>query len=427
MKQFIYFLVGLFSVTFSFSEPLDTVVAEVNDSIITKTEIDANLTETKQQLAARHVEMPSDEALRKQVFQHLIDVTLQLQFAKNNNIVLEDEELDDIIKNIALQNKLTVDQMKAEIAKAGMNWDRYRNNLKKEVVITRLQQQAVGRDIHINESQVDSYLKEAVAEQSGQKKFHLFNILVPLSEEPSTTEVAEAKQKADKLIQLARQGEDFSKMAITESSDEFALEGGDLGERYLAELPDIFAKNVQNMQLNETLGPIRTGNGWQLIKLVGINDDELHHKLTKTHVKHILIKAGPQMTEVEAEHSIQNIYRQIQGGKSFETLAKQYSVDAATAVKGGDMGWVVSNELVPQFAEVMDKLPNGGLSAPVKTPFGWHVMQVVERKVEDDSVAFQRQKVRSMLQQKRFAEAVKNWQQHLRTQAFLNVIDKSVI
>ena len=133
------------------------------------------------------------------------------------------------------------------------------------------------------------------------------------------------------------------------------------------------------------------------------------------------------MTEVEAEHSIQNIYRQIQGGKSFETLAKQYSVDAATAVKGGDMGWVVSNELVPQFAEVMDKLANGGLSAPVKTPFGWHVMQVVERKVEDDSVAFQRQKVRSMLQQKRFAEAVKNWQQHLRTQAFLNVIDKSVI
>lgn len=426
MKRLIFCVIGIFCVGLGYAEPLDTVVAEVNEEIITQSELDRNVAETKVQLAAQHVQLPSERALKKQVLQHLIDVTLQLQFAKNNNITLENDELDEIIKNIAIQNKITVDQMKTEITKVGINWDRYRDNLKKEVIMTRLQQQAVGRDIHINEHQVSSYLKDAVAEQDRQKKYHVLNIVVPVSEDPSPQELAEAKQKAEKILKMARNWEDFRQLAVTESSDEYALEGGDLGERYLAELPDLFAKTVVGMKPNEISEPLRAANGWQIIKLVAIDDQELHHKIVKTHVKHILIKSGPQMTELEAEHSIQNIYRQIQAGKKFDNLAKQYSVDAATAVNGGDMGWVVSNELVPQFAEVMDKLPLGGISGPIKTPFGWHVMQVLERKEEDDSLAFQREKVRTMLRQKRFSEAVKTWQQHLRTQAFVNILDKSL-
>jgi peptidyl-prolyl cis-trans isomerase SurA len=426
MKQLIYFFIGFCVMSFGYAESLDMVVAEINEAIITKSELEQNVSETKAQLEARHVNAPGGDALRKQVFQHLVDVNLQLQFAKNNNIVLENDELEEIIKNIALQNKLPIEQMKTEVEKTGLSWQRYKDNLKKEIIITRLQQQVVGRDIHISERQVDSYMKDALQEQAGQKKYHLFNILVPVSDAPSPKEIAAAKQKAERVLLQAQHGDNFAQLAVTESSDEYALEGGDLGERYLAQLPDLFAKIVVDMQVNEIKGPIRTPNGWQLIKLVKVNDEELHHEITKTHVKHILIKSGPQMTEQEAEHSIQNIYRQIQAGKTFEKLAKQYSVDAATAVKGGDMGWVVSNELVPQFADVMEKLPLGAVSAPVKTPFGWHIMQVVERKTEDDSVAFQRQKVRGMLQQKRFSEAVKTWQQQLRAQAFINVLDKSL-
>ena len=426
MKQLIYFFIGLSVMSLTCAESLDSVVAEINEAIITKSELERNMQETKAQLEARHVNPPSDAELRKQVFQHLVDVNLQLQFAKNNNLTVSDDELSEIIKNIALQNKISLDQMKIEVEKTGFSWERYRENLKKEIIMTRLQQQAVGRDIHISERQVDSYMKDALQEQVGQKKYHLFNILVPLSDAPSPKEIASAKQKAERVLQQAQHGDNFAQLAVTESSDEYALEGGDLGERYLAELPDIFAKIVVEMQFNEIKGPIRTPNGWQLIKLVGVNDEELHHQITKTHVKHILVKSGPQMTEQEAEHSIQNIYRQIQAGKTFDKLAKQYSVDAATAVKGGDMGWVVSNELVPQFADVMEKLPISAVSAPVKTPFGWHIMQVMDRKVEDDSVAFQRQKVRNMLQQKRFSEAVKTWHQQLRAQAFINILDKSL-
>jgi peptidyl-prolyl cis-trans isomerase SurA len=426
MKQWIFIICSILCINNSYAISLDTVVAEVNDAIITQSELDKNIADTKMQLKARHIELPSEQTLKKQVLQHLIDIKLQLQFAKNNNIHLDDDELNEIIKNIALQNKISVDQMRQELAKVGINWNDYKETLRKEVLITRIQQQVVGREIHITDSEVNSYLKDFVAAQDGQKKYHLMNILVPLSDAPSPQEVALAKEKANKLLKLIQRGDDFAKLAVMESSDEYALEGGDLGERYLAELPDVFSSAVKTMQVNQVKGPIRTGNGWQLIKLVGVNDQELHHQITKTHVKHILIKSGPQMTEDQAEHSIQNLHRQIQSGKEFEVLAKQYSVDAATAVKGGDMGWVVSNELVPQFAEVMDKLPVNGISVPVKSPFGWHIIKVEERKEEDDSAAFQRQKVRAMLQQKRFAEAIKNWQQRLRAQAFVNILDKSL-
>jgi peptidyl-prolyl cis-trans isomerase SurA len=426
MKRHIIFLGLLLNFTLSHGESLDAVVAEVNDGIITKSELEKNIKDTKMQLKSRHLPVPANSVLHKQVLEHLIDVNLQLQFAKNNNIDVNDEELEEIIKNIAVQNHITLEQLQQELSKIGMNWGDYKQNLKKEIIITRLQQQAVGRDIHITESQVKSYLKGATIEQVGQKKYHLLNILIPLSDAPTPVEVAAAKQKAERLLKQAKQGDDFAKLAIMESSDEFALDGGDLGERYLAELPEVFATQVRQMQVNDIHGPIRTGNGWQLIKLVSINDEELHHKIIKTHVKHILIKSGPQMTETQAEHLIQNIYRQIQNGKKFDFLAKKYSVDAVTALKGGDMGWVISSELVPQFAEVMDKLPLGGISAPVKTPFGWHVMQVLERKEEDDSAAFQRQKIRAMLQQKRFTEAVNTWQKNLRAQAFIHIIDKTL-
>lgn len=426
MKKHIIFAPLFVWSTMSLAAPLDAAVAEVNDAVITQSELEKHLYETKMQLTATHQQVPDEDILRKTVLQHLIDVHLQLQVAKNNNIALEDEELDDIIRNVALQNKLTVDQLKEELTKHGLSWDNYRENLKKEVILTRTQQQAVGRDIRVSEKQVEDYLSEAKVDESNLKQYHLQNIVVPVAETPSAEEVAAAKQKAETLIQLIAKGADFSQLAITESSDEYALDGGDLGLRHLAELPEIFAKEVVNMKVNQVSGPLRAPNGWQIIKLVAVNDDELHHQVMKTHVKHILIKPGAQMTEMEAERFIDNLSRQIKAGKKFDTLAKQYSVDAATAMKGGDMGWVVSNDLVPQFSEVMDKLKEGQISEPVKTPFGWHIMQVLERKVEDDSQAFQRQKIRAMLQQKSFEQAVQVWQQHIRAQAYVHIIDKSL-
>jgi peptidyl-prolyl cis-trans isomerase SurA len=215
-------------------------------------------------------------------------------------------------------------------------------------------------------------------------------------------------------------------MAIAESSGEYALEGGDLGDRHLAELPEVFAKVVTNMKVGEVSPPIRTGNGFQLIKLVSVGNSSEHHTVHKTHVRHILLKQDANMTSAEAQRQVNNLYQQLKSGKDFAVMAKQYSLDAATAVKGGDLGWVTDDELVPAFAEAMNALPLHKISTPVKSPYGWHLIEVLERKTVDDSKAFQRAQVKQFLQQRKFNEAVQNWQQHLRTDAYIKIMDKEL-
>ncbi|MDA9272030.1 peptidylprolyl isomerase [bacterium] len=409
------------------SQPLDKVVAIVNDNVITQSELEEQVGVLRQQLLAKNMQLPSDEVLAKQVLQHLIDVDLQLQLAKRNDIAVDSTELDETIAKIASDNKLSLTQLREELAKQGLQFDAYRENIRKEMLITRLQQKAVGKDIVISSQQIEDYVKTSHHnEKTQQQLFHVQNIVIPLPEEPSTEQVNKAHNKANLLLTKIKRGEDFSRLAIAESSDEYALEGGDLGERHLAELPEVFANQVVAMSIGEVSEPIRTGNGFQLIKLVSINEQKERHDVTKTHVRHILLKQAANMTAADADKQINNLYQQLRAGKEFALMAKQYSLDSASAVNGGDLGWVVSEELVPQFAEAMNALPLHTVSKPVKTAFGWHLIEVLERKVVDDSEAFKRQQVRQFLQQRKFTEAVQNWKQHIRTDAYVNVMDKKL-
>ncbi len=408
------------------AQPLDRVVAVVNEDVITASELDVQVEALKQQLADKQMQLPPDAVLRKQVLQHLIDVNLQLQLAKNNNISIDNAELNDAIAKIATSNQLSLTQLREEISKQGLTWETYRDNIRKEMLISRLQQKAIGQEVVVSSQQVEDYLKVARNNNKNQWTYHLQNIVIPLPEEPTTEQLKKAQEKAQLLLGKIKQGEDFSRLAIEESSGEYALEGGDLGERHLAELPEVFAKKVINMKAGEVAGPIRTGNGFQLIKLIAIGGKDEKHQVTKTHVRHILLKQSANITSAEAEKQINNIYQQLKSGKDFALMAKQYSLDAASAINGGDLGWVTADELVPQFATAMDNLPLHTISKPVKSPFGWHLIEVLERKTMDDSDAFQRQQVRQFLHQRKFTEAVQNWLQHLRTDAYVNVMEKEL-
>lgn len=408
------------------AEMLDKVVAVVNNNVITASELNEQVGVLRKQMELKKVEVPSDDVLRKQVLKHLIDVDIQLQLAKQNDIAVDSAELNESIEKIAVSNHLTLTQLREELQKQGMDWEVYRENVRKEILMSRIQQQAVGKDVVVSTQQVENYLKTAHDNEKESQIYHLQNIVIPLPEEPTTEQVKRAKEKADSLLNKLKQGADFSTIAIAESSGEYALEGGDLGERHLAELPEIFGQKAISMSVGEVAGPLRAGNGFQLIKLIAIQGNDDHHEVSKTHVRHILIKPTVNMTEDEASKQIHNLYQQLKSGKDFGLMAKQYSLDASSAIKGGDLGWVTGDELVPSFAEAMDKLPLHTISDPVKTPFGWHLIEVLERKKMDDSVAFKRQKVRHFLQQRKFAEAVENWQQHLRADAYVNVLDKAL-
>lgn len=405
---------------------LDKVVAVVNEEVITSSELDAQVELSKKQMMAQKLEIPQDPALRKQVLQHLIDVQLQLQLAKQHGINIDETELNASIEKIAAMNNLALSQMREEIAKQGMNWKDYRENIRKEMILARLQQQAVGKEIQVTNDQVEHFLKTEDRIDRANLTYHLQHIVIPLSEEPTPAEITKAKTQASNLLGKIKKGADFSRLAIEESSGDKALEGGDLGERHLAELPEIFAHEVVRMKVGQVTGPLRAGNGFQLIKLVAVGGETLHHMVTQTHVRHILLKSGPSMLPDETAKQINNLYQQLKSGKDFAVMAKQYSVDAASAIKGGDLGWVNSGELVPEFEKAMNALTVNAISKPVKSQFGWHLIQVVARRQKDDSEGFKKQQVRQLLQQRKFGEAVQNWQQHIRTTAYIQVIEKDL-
>ncbi len=412
--------------SWAMAAPLDKVVAIVNNDVITASELDTQIEMAREQLLARKMEAPPPPVLRKQVLNHLIDEQIELQLAKNNDLSIDNVELDETIAKIAASNHLSLDEMRKAVEQQGTVYQIYRESIRKEMLISRIQQSAVGKEITVSMKQVNDYLKSKEHIATTPQMFHVHNIVVPLPEEPTTAQIAKAREKALKLMQKIQQGADFSQVAITESSGTDALEGGSLGERHLAELPEVFAEQVVKMNVGDIRGPLRTGNGFQIIKLVAISNTEVHHEVTKTHVRHILLKQGVNMTEAEADRQIHNLYEQLKSGKDFAAMARQYSLDHASAAKGGDLGWMTSDELVPSFAEAMKDLPLQTISKPVKTPFGWHLIQVLERKTVDDSAAYQRQQVRQFLYQRKFNEAVQNWQQRMRGSAYINIIEKDL-
>lgn len=407
------------------AQPLDKVVAVVNDGVITASELNAQVEILKKQILSKQMQLPPENVLRKQVLQHLIDVDLQLQLAKRNDVTVDSTDLNDAINKIANTNHLSQVQLREAIAKEGLSWQEFRENIRKEILISRVQQKAIDKDISVSATQVEEYLKTAKDDRS-QQSFHLQNIVIPLSDEPTTEQLKKANAKAGDLLAKLKRGADFSSLAIAESSGEFALEGGDLGMRHLAELPEVFAKLVVDMRTGQVVGPIRTGNGYQLIKLIAVNGGEQKHEVLKTHVRHILIKQDAGMTSEDTIKQVNNLYQQIKSGKDFAVIAKHYSLDSASAIKGGDLGWVNPGELVPEFEKAMSTLPINQLSKPVKSVFGWHLIEVLGRKKIDDSAAFKRQQVRQFLQQRKFTEVVQNWQQHLRSDAYVKIMDKQL-
>jgi peptidyl-prolyl cis-trans isomerase SurA len=408
------------------TEALDKVVAVVNDNVVTQHELDSQTELMRKQLLSKKMPVPPEEALRKQVLQHLIEVDLQLQLAKTNDITVDATELDAAIAKIAEDNHLTMTQFREALHQEGMTWESYRESLQKEMIIGRLQQRIVGNEVDVTPQQVDDYLKNELANDKSRSLFHVQNIVIPLPEAPTTQQIMRAKSKAQQLLAKLKKGDDFNLMAVSESSDEYALEGGDLGERHLAELPAVFEKLVQTMKVGEVVGPIRTGNGFQLIKLVELKENEEQHRVTKMHARHILLKQDVNMTNDEAIKQANNLYEQLKSGKDFANMAKMYSLDSRSAANGGDLGWVVADELVKPFSEAMAALPLHTISKPVKTPFGWHLIEVLERKEVDDSEAFKRQQVRAFLQQRKFNEVVQNWKQQMHAQSFVNILEKNL-
>lgn len=428
MKKYLITLLLAGFIQVVFAESLDKVVAIVNDKVITASEVEKQFSLLKQQRMAEggNKPLPPDNLLKKQVLQHLINESLQLQLAKQYNLTVDGSDLTSALERIAKANNISVEQLKHAINSQGLDWKKYLSEIRKELLITRLQQKVVGKDVMVTPKQVEDYVKTAPQQLNSNVVYHLENIVIPMSDEPTSEQLKAARAKAFSLLAKASKGSSFDQLRIDESTNEFMLEGGDLGERHLAELPDLFAKEVVKMKKGQVVGPLRAGNGLQLIRLISETGATVHHEVTKYHVRQILLKQDISTPPAEAKRKAFNLYQQVKDGKDFAKIAKKYSMDTVSALKGGDMGFLNPEEVVPEFEKAMTSLPLHVVSKPVKSSFGWHIIEVLERKTEDDSESFKRQQVRQFLQQKKFAEAVQNWQQQLRNQSYIKIMEKEL-
>jgi len=399
---------------------MDSIAAVVNDSIITQSQLAQHVRLITQQIQLSNANAPDPAMLEKQVLEHLILNEIQLQLAKRTGIQVNENDIDNAIENIAKQSQMTVTQLREALSQEGLSYDHYRDNIRDQIVIHQLQQRDLMRDIHVSDQEIKQFLQSPTGLGGMSHEFRLSHILIPLSESPTPDEIDQAADRANKVIARLRNGEDFAQVALAEAQGQQALNGGDLGWRKLPELPTLFEKVVPTLGIGDIPSAIRSNSGFHVIKLVDKRSaSQMQSAVEKTLVRHILIKTNTITSDHDAEKRLNEILEKINQGEDFAKLAKAHSADLGSASNGGSLGWVTADVLVPEFSSKMQTLALNEISQPFKSPFGWHIMQVLERKVQNDDEAALRQKAREMLQQRKYEEKLQTWARQLRDEAYV--------
>lgn len=398
-------------------DPLDRIVAVVNDEVITALELDKEIVEIKKQM--RQQQMPPEAVLRKQLLERMILRRIQLQMAKRGSIRVDDVTLNSTIEKIAAQNRLSLPQFRDALTKEGLNYEDFRENMRDEITINRLQQQQVGNRIVITQQEIDTFISNQALRSGKDKEYRLGHILVAVPEAASAEQIAAARTKAEKIVAELRANADFYQTAASMSDGQQALEGGDLGWRRAEALPTLFADWVIKQQVNSISDALRSPSGFHIIKLLEERSNVQQHVVTQTHARHILIRAGELDDSERARDRLLKIRQRIVAGEDFAMLAKSRSEDPGSGAEGGDLGWVNPGDMVPAFEQAMNELELNEISQPVRTQFGWHILQVLERRSHDNTKDVQRKNAQEVLRARKTDPAMQAWIRRLRDEAFV--------
>ncbi|WP_299450498.1 peptidylprolyl isomerase [uncultured Pigmentiphaga sp.] len=401
----------------------DAIVAIVNSDVITRRELDGRVQTALATLARQQIPAPDRNTLERQVLERMIVEKTQLQEAAQLGIRIDDMQLDRAINRIAEQNHVTVSQMRDQIEREGVPFSVYREDLRQELTLLRLRERAVDSQIQVSEPEIDAYLAEE--HEAAPSEMTLAQILVRVPEGSSSDMVARLRRKAEALLEQLRNGADFARLAAASSDGEEALRGGDLGTRPADRWPSLFVEAVSQLSPGGISEIIQSGNGFHILKLVdrkstgGPGSPAM--PVQQTHARHILIRPTAVLSSEQARERLVNIRQRIvQGGANFADMARQYSNDAS-APQGGDLGWLSPQETVPEFERAMDALKPGEVSEPIQSPFGWHLIQVIERRTQDVGRERQRQAARQALFQRKLDQLYEDWARELRDKAYVEI------
>ncbi|WOG26392.1 peptidylprolyl isomerase [Endozoicomonas sp. 8E] len=400
--------------------PLDRIVAVVDKDVVMESELNNRIEAVQRQLSSRDIPMPPDNILKKQVLDQLILENLQLQMGQRGGIRIDDWALNDAISKIAKRNGMSVEAFRKNLESGGLSYADAREEIRREMIINRVRQRQIAERIQISDQEVDNFLKSPEGQASMQVEYRLGHILIATPDNPTPDQVREAEKKANNIaIQLDR-GANFSEMALSYSSGQNALNGGDLGWRSADQLPTLFAEQALKMTDGEVSAPIRSPGGFHIFKLNDTRGNEKHME-HQIHVRHILIKPNEIRSNLEAQMLAKSLYDRIEKGEDFSELAKAYSDDTGSALNGGDLNWVSPKTLVPEFQKAMKETPEKVVSEPFKSSYGWHVLQVLGKRNSDISDKVRRNKVREILGNRKFEEELQVWLREIRDQSYIDI------
>jgi peptidyl-prolyl cis-trans isomerase SurA len=394
------------------------IVAVVNNEVITQFELNDRMRIVMQQLQKRGTTLPPQEVLEKQMLERIITDRVQLQFAKETGIRVDDLQLDKTLQRVAQENNMTVEAFRGALEKDGVSFAKFREEIRDEIILSRLREREVENRITVSDGEVESFLSTRATQTGGEDEFNLAHILVRVPEQASPEQIQSKLAHAEKaLAELKKM--DFSQVAASYSDAPDALQGGVLGWRAASRLPALFLETVNRLKPGESSAVLRSPNGFHILKLLDKRSKGGALIVQKTHARHILIKTSEIASEIDAKNRMIQLKERLDhGGANFAELARLHSEDGS-ASKGGDLGWLSPGETVPEFERAMDALKPGEISVPVKSPFGWHLIQVLERRSEDVSKERQTLMARQEIRARKADEAYENWLRQLRDQAFV--------
>lgn len=404
-------------------QPIDHIVAVVNDDVITRHDLDERYARAVRQLEDKKISLPPRKVLEKQVLERMINDRIQLQFAAQTGIKVDNAMLERAIERIASQNNLSLEQFRDAIAKEGIVFNKFREDIRTEIILNRLREREVENKINVTDAEIDAYL-DAQAKQGTENEYNTAHILIRIPDNATTAQIQAARAKAQKALDEIRAGVDFAQVSASYSDLPNALEGGAMGWHRGTEIPTLFNQAISNMKPGETSDILRSNNGFHLLKLIDKRVPDKSMIISQTHVRHILIKTSEIVSEADAKNRLAQIReRIINGTAKFEDMARQYSEDGS-ASKGGDLGWLSPGETVPEFERAMDAIKPGDISQPVHSPFGYHLIQVLERRTQDVTKERQRTLARQAIRERKIVEAQEDWIRQLRDSAFVEYHDK---
>ncbi|OEZ85428.1 chaperone SurA precursor [Janthinobacterium sp. HH106] len=406
----------------SSGQTIDSIAVVVNDDVITRNEVAARIKSVEQRMKAQNIPLPDPADLRRQLLERMIVERAQMQLAKEMGVRVDDLTLDRAIGRIAEQQKMTVQELRNQMEKEGTPFATFREEIRDEIIMQRLREHEVDAKIQISDSEVDNFLEAEKAAASEQVELNLAQILVRIPENSSPEQIAARRARAEEVSRQLRTGADFAKMAATYSDASDALSGGDIGWRQSDRLPPLFTEQLLKLKPGQITPIIKSNTGFHILKLVdrrSAAEAQAVAAVQQTHARHILLKVTPTLSAAEAKRKLLELKERLDNkAAKFEDLARLFSNDGSAA-KGGDLGWLYPGDTVPEFETAMNALKPGEVSQPIESSFGFHLIEVLERKSDDVSKEKKRAAARNALRERKLEEATENWAREVRDRAYV--------